>query len=185
MKNFDPSACEPPDEPLSARAPIPVPEVQFGLHFNLQQPLDIPSSPSQSWKLPRWVVTSVGLFFGSTAVLMIACCVVLLRDPKPAPAAPLVVPAPPVATTSAAVPVERPAVRPSSPAIANVARDDAAPAHRSVASRHPSVVRRQVYRARRVASKSTSSSSEPQETETASRRPAPDALDKLLSESSL
>jgi hypothetical protein len=166
-------------------------EVHFGAHFDLQQPLYIPPSPSQSWKMPRWVVTTVGLFFGSAAVLMFAFCVVLLRDPKAPATAPVVAATPtaPVATTPAAPAppplADRADVRHSAPATANLMHDDSAPGRRIVVSRHPSVVRRQTYGARRVAATSASSSVEPQETETASRRPPKDALDQLLSESSL
>src|SRR5207249_750557 len=135
-------------------------------------------SPPQQWKLPRWVVTMLGLFFGSAAVLTLALCVVLLRDPKAAPTGQLPVPTAPVAATSA------PPVRPSGPATANLMHDDSALGHRMVVSRHPSVIRRQIYDPRRVAHKTTSSSVAPQETETASARPPQDALDKLLSESS-
>jgi hypothetical protein len=55
-----------------------------------------------------------------------------------------------------------------------------------VVSRHPAVVRRQVTASRRVAAKSTSSSpAAPREAETASSPAPKDALDQLLSESSL
>lgn len=176
-------------------------DVQFGAHFNLQTVSYNPLSPAESWKLPRWVVTMVGLFFGSAAVLALAFCVVLLRDPKAAPTAPLAVPTAPVATAAAA-PAQRssgsdqetatkrasadPAVvRHSGPATANLMHDDSKLGHRIVVSRHPSVVRRQIYGPRRVASKSPSPSVATEETETASRRPPKDALDQLLSESSL
>jgi hypothetical protein len=221
------STREQPNEQNRSHAPNPVQtelnqlalapyDVQFGPHFNLQQPLYIPSSPSQSWKMPRWVVAMVGLFFGSAAVLTLACCVVLLRDPKAPATGQSAVPTPTatVATTSAAPaqpssswPMNKApgdvarapsapnqqtttkrdladpaAVRHSGPATANL---DSALGHRTVVSRHPSVVRRQIRGPRRVASNSTSSSVAPQETETASRRPPKDALDQLLSESSL
>ncbi len=213
---------EPPDEPGFSHAPNPVhmepnpyaldpADVQFGPHFNLQTVAFTPLSPAQSWKIPRWVVGMVGLFFGSAAVLMIAFCVVLLRDPNPAPTGPASVPTAAVATTSVAAPA-RPAsssttsaapavvapaasaakagpaaaaVRHSGPATASLTQDDAALGHRFVVSRHRSVVRRQLYGPRRVASKSTSPSVAAQETETTSRRPPQDALDQLLSESSL
>lgn len=37
-------------------------DVKFGAHFNLQTVSYHPLSPAQSWKIPRWVVTTVGLF---------------------------------------------------------------------------------------------------------------------------
>jgi len=121
--------------------------------------------------------------------------VALLRDAKPAPTAEAAVPPAPVATTIAPPALPPPAdvaraagpavVRHPVPATATVMRNVAAPPHRIVVSRHPSVVRRQSYRSRRVASKSSSPSLAAQETETASRRPPPDALDQLLGESSL
>lgn len=171
-------------------------DVQFGPHFSLQTISYDPYSRSQQWKLPRWVVTMLGLFFGSATVLTIAFCVVLLRDPKPAPTAqptaqPAVATAPVAATNNAPGPVTAAAsapaqaVRPSAPAPANLKHDDSALPHRSVVSRHPSVIRRQIDGPRRVAHKTTSSSVAPQETETASTRPPPDPLDKLLGESSL
>jgi hypothetical protein len=182
-------------------------DVQFGPHFNLQPLSYNPFSAPEPWKIPRWVVAMVGLFFGSAAVLTIAFCVVLLRDPKAAPTGQMAVPTAPVAATSAA-PAQRSSSSPidktpgnviravSTPdqetptkgdpaATANLMHADSALGHRIVVSRHPGVVRRQVYGPRRVAPKSTSSSVAPQETETASRRPPQDALDKLLSESSL
>ena len=221
LKNFDLEAYqraqEPPANPVPMVAPPANPiqtvpsqlavapsDVQFGLHFNLQQPLYIPPSPSQSWKLPRWVILTVGLFFGSAAVLTFACCIVLLRDPKPAPTAQLAAPTPPVASAAAAQAQPRtssptsqasPDVRraPSAHAQATTTRREPAPArhdasalpHRTVVSRNPSVVRRQSYGTRRVASKSTSPAEAAQEPETASRRPPKDALDQLLSESAL
>jgi hypothetical protein len=221
------STGEQPNEPSFSHDPKPVQtelnqlvldpcDVQFGPHFNLQTVSYSPLSPAQQWKIPRWVVAMLGLFFGSAAVLMIAFCVVLLRDPKAAPAAQLAVPTAPVATTSVAPaqptsssPIykapgdatraasapdrettrgslaDRAAVRHSGPATADLMHDDSALGHRIVVSRHPSVVRRQIYGPRGVVSGSTSSSGEPQETETASRRPPQDDLDKLLGESSL
>jgi hypothetical protein len=213
------STLEQPNEPSFSHAPSPVEtelnqpaldpsEVQFGAHFSLQTVSYTPLSPPQQWKVPRWVITMVGLFFGSAAVLMIAFCVVLLRDPKAAPTGQPEVPTAVVATTPAA-PTQPASTSPMNKApgdvvrapsarapeattkrdpaarTANLMHDDAMLGHRSVVSRHPSVVRRQVYGARRVASTGASSSVEAQETETASRRPAPDALDKLLGESSL
>lgn len=173
--------------------------MQFGPYFNLQTVSYTPLSPAQSWKLPRWVVATVGVFFGSAAVLTLAVCVVLLRDPNPAPAAQPALPTAAVATTSAA-PSEHSAGSPIDKAPVAVTRAasaadqktmakrdpaDRAHAHHIVVSRHRSVVRRHIDSARRVASKGTSSSVAAQETETASRRPPPDALDQLLSESSL
>jgi hypothetical protein len=121
----------------------------------------------------------------------------LLRDPKAAPTGQLAAPTEPVATTSAA-PGQRSSSSPTNKAPGDVTRavsapdrqanlmhDDSALGHRIVVSRHPNVVRRQIYGPRRVGSKSTSSSAEPQETETTSRRPAQDDLDKLLGESPL
>jgi len=206
-------APNPVQTELSQLAPDPW-EVQFGPHFNLQTVSYNPLSPAESWKMPRWVVAMVGLFFGSAAVLTLAFCVALLRDPKPAPTGQLAVPTAPVATTSAAPAqrsssspmtkapgdvtrapsapdqktttkgylADRAAVRHSAPA--NPMHDDSALGRRIVVSRHPSVVRRQSYGPRRVAARSTSSSVAPQETETPSRPPK-DALDQLLSESSL
>lgn len=214
---------EQPNEPGFGHAPDPVQaapsqlalqpyDVQFGAHFTLQTFSYTPLSPAQKWKIPRWVVTMVGVFFGSAAVLTLACCVVLLRDPKPAAPEPSAVTTAPVATTAAAPApssspanrapgevaraasapatqtttkgplADRAAVRHPSPSTASVMRDDSR--HRIVASRHPSAVRRQSYRPRRVASTSESSSVAAQETE-APRRPPQDELDKLLSESSL
>lgn len=199
-------STEQPNEPSFSAAPHPVEtelnppalapyDVQFGAHFSLQTVSYSPLSPAEPWKLPRWVVASVGIFFGSAAVLTLAVCVALLRDPKPAPTAEVAVPPAAVATTITA-PAPRPAaevaraaappvVRHSAPPTTSAMRNDSAPARRVVVSRHPSVVRRQSYRSRRVASKSSSPSLASQETETASRRPPPDALDQLLGESSL
>ena len=163
-------------------------EVQFGQHFTLLQPLYTPFSQTETWKLPRWVVAMVGLFFGSAAVFAAATCVVLLRDPKPAPAEPLAAPTAPVAMTApVAATSPAPAQHSSSPPMtkASPVRDSSALAHRIAVSRHPSVVRRQIHGPRRVASRSTSSSVALQETETASSRPPQDALDKLLGESSV
>jgi hypothetical protein len=222
------STQEQPNEQSFSHAPNPVQtelkqfapdlcDVQFGPHFNLQTVSYNPLSSAQPWTMPRWVVTMVGLFFGSAAALTLAFCVVLLRDPKPAPAGQSAAPTARVATTPAApaqrgssspmnkapsdVPraasapdqettikghlADRAAVRDSGPATAHLMHDDSALGHRIVVSRHPSFVRRQIDGPRRVVSSSTSSSKEPQETETASRRPPQDALDKLLSESSL
>lgn len=214
------STREQPNEPSFGHAPDPVQaepsqlalnpyDVQFGAHFNLQTVSYNPLSPEQSWKIPRWVVTMVGLFFGSAAVLALAFCVVLLRDPKAAPTAPLAAPTAPLAVPSAAVAAtsaapaqpsvnspmnkapgdgqlaDRAAARHSSPATVTLMHADSAPGHRIVVSRHPGVVRRQSYGPRRVVSRSTSSSVAAQETETASPRPPQDALDQLLSESSL
>jgi len=201
----EPSPAQ-PNEPSFSPAPNPVEtelnppalapyDVQFGAHFSLQTVSYSPLSPDEPWKLPRWVVASVGIFFGSAAVLTLAVCVALLRDAKPAPTAEAAVPPAPVATTIAPPALPPPAdvaraagpavVRHPVPATATVMRNVAAPPHRIVVSRHPSVVRRQSYRSRRVASKSSSPSLAAQETETASRRPPPDALDQLLGESSL
>jgi hypothetical protein len=191
LKNFDLNVYQ----PTLAAAPDPVQselnqlafdpgDVQFGPHFNLQPLSYRPFSQPEPWKMPRWVVTMVGIFFGSAAVLALVFCVVLLRDPKAAPTAQMAVPTTPVATTPAA-PVTRAAPAPAPPPTANLMHDDSAPGHRIVVSRHPSIVRRQVYGPRRVAPRSTSSSVAPQETETASRRPPQDDLDKLLSGSSL
>ncbi len=174
-------------------------DVQFGAHFNLQQPLYVAASPSQSWKLPRWVVATVGLFFASAAVLTISVCVVLLRGPSAPPTAQAAVPAAPVATTSAAPARPAGAGSPASkapvavtrapsaphPPTANLMHVDLARGPRVVVSRHPSVVRRQPYGPRRVAARSASSPVAPEETETANRRPPKDALDQLLSESAL
>lgn len=191
--SFAPAANPAPIEPPTQFAMDPA-DVKFGVHFDLQTVAYSPLAPAESWKLPRWVITTVGLFFGSAAVLTLACCVVLLRDAKPAPPEQVAAPTAPVVTTpvapvAAAAPApaatNRAAVPQSSPAIAKLMRDDAPPARRVVVSRHPSVVRRQVYGARRVASKSASPAVEAQETETASRRPPQDALDKLLGESTL
>jgi hypothetical protein len=139
----------------------------------------------------------VGLFFASAAVLTFAFCVVLLREPKAAPTAEAAAPAtaPVAATAAAAAPSG--ASAPASKAAANVTHaapaaapkpmhDGAALRHRVVASRHRSVVRRHVYGPRRLVSRGTASSVAAQEPEAASRRPPPrDALDQLLSESSL
>jgi hypothetical protein len=158
-------------------------EVQFGQHFTLLQPLYTPQP--ETWKIPRWVVAMVGLFFGSAAVLTVATCVVLLRDQKPAPAQPLAVPTAPVAMTAAvAATPPRPSSSPPTTRPAAV-HDDSAPARRIIVSRHPSAVRRQLHGPRRIASRSTSSSVALQETEPAPRRPPQDPLDKLLGESSL
>ena len=181
-QSFSPAPNPVQTEPYQ---PAPAPcDVQFGMHFNLQQPLYMPPSPSQSWKMPRWVFATVGLFFGSAVVLMIVLCVALLRDPKPAVAEQPAVPVAAVATTSPAPPappvVSPPVTRaPSAPVQATTAKRIV------VSSRQPSVVRRQVYRTRRVASRSASASLEPQETETAPKRPPKDALDQLLGESAL
>lgn len=168
LKSFDLKTFQ-----VTGKQPDPVVldpgEVRFGPHFTLQQPLYIPPSASQSWKMPRWVLTMVGLFFGSAALLTVAVCVVLLRDAKAPATEPSPVPAAP-ATASAT---------------ASAMHAAAPPVRRIVVSRHPSVVRRQLRGARRVASKSASSSPAPQELETASSRPPKDALDQLLSESSL
>jgi hypothetical protein len=173
---------------LAPLAPEPC-DVQFGQHFTLLQPLYTPFSQSEPWKLPRWVIATVGVFFGSAAVFAIATCVVLLRDPKPAPTEPA-----PVAMTApvaVAAPVAAPSLAPA-PHIASPPKVTKAPTvhaaalpHRVVVSRHPSFVRRQIHGPRRVASRSTSSSIAAEETETVSRRPPQDALDKLLGESSL
>jgi hypothetical protein len=195
--------AEPLTQPSFSHAPDPAPpelsqfalepcDVKFGLHFNLQTVSYNPLSPSQPWKMPRWVVTMVGLFFGSAAVLTLAFCVVLLRAPAPIATAPA---APADVTPAASAPAHEPttksdfadraAVRHSVPAPANPIHDDPAAGHRMVVSRHPNVVRRHPYGPRRVVSRSTSASVAPQETETASTRPPKDALDQLLSESSL
>ena len=172
-------APDPVQPELNRRALDPY-DVQFGAHFNLQTVSYNPLTPAQQWKIPRWVVTMVGLFFGSAAVLALAFCVVLLRDPKAAPTAPLAVPTAPVAATSVA-----PGDVARAPSAPEQETTTSALGHRMVVSRHPSVVRRQIYSPRRVASKSTSSSVAPQETETAISRPPKDALDQLLGESSL
>jgi len=188
-------------------------DVKFGAHFNLQTVSYNPLSPAQTWKMPRWVVTTVGLFFASAAVLAVALCVVLLRDPRTPPTGQLAPPTAPVATTSPA-PAPTGSSSPMNAAPGDVARRASAPrqqatpngyladragvrhpgpaaaasssvGHRiAVVSRHPTVVRRQTYRAQRTASKNESSSLAASETETASRPPQ-DALDKLLGESAL
>lgn len=202
LKNFDLKTFQVTGklpEPVVPEPVVPDPgEVRFGPHFSLQQPLYIPPSPSQSWKMPRWVVTMVGLFFGSAALLTVAVCVVLLRDPKAPATEPLAAPAVPtaaaVATTSAAAtsaaparPVSPPPLKPAAPATASATASAmhtaSPPVRRIVVSLHPSVVRRQLRGARRVASKSSSPA--PQELESASSRPPKDALDQLLGESSL
>jgi len=180
---------EPPPKQWTEPAPQEPWDVQFGAHFNLQTVSYVPPSPTQPWKLPRWVITTVGLFFGSAAVLMVAFCVVLLRDPTPAPTAPSSVPTPSFATTSAAPAPSAPsspAETRAAPAPARqtiVARHDVPARGHRIVSRHPSVGRRQSYGPRHVASKSTSAASD--ETETVTRPPPRDALDQLLSESSL
>jgi len=187
---IEPSFSQPPNPAQTELAPPAAApyEVQFGQHFTLLQPLYTPFSQPETWKIPRWVIATVGLFFGSAAVLTVATCVVLLRDPKPAPTEPLAAPTPPVAmtapvTATSAAPAQH---RPSPPMTkAPAAHDNSALAHRFVVSRHPSVVRRQIHGPRRVASRSTSSSVALQEMEPAVSRPPQDALDKLLGESSV
>lgn len=173
-------------------------DVQFGAHFTLQTVSYNPLAPAQPWKLPRWVIAAVGLFFGSAALLTIVTCVVLLRDPKPGPVADVAVPTAAVTTTAAvattaAAPAQpsvtraapaAAAVRHSGPALANLIHNDAALPHRIVVPRHPSVVRRTSYGPRHVAARSTASAVEAPEGEPAPKRPK-DALDQLLSESSL
>lgn len=195
---FTPPAMEqsfsPPPSPVQTEWSPPAPEtidVHFGQHFTLLQPLYTPFSQSEPWKMPRWVIATVGLFFGSAAVFAVATCVVLLRDPKPAPTEPLAVPTAAVAVT-APIAVAATSPAPARPTISapitkapGVVHNNAALPHRVVASRQPTVVRRQFHGPRRVASRSTSSSEALQETETVSRRPPQDALDKLLGESSL
>jgi len=188
-QSFVPAPNPPQTEPNQPAADLF--DVQFGAHFNLQTVSFTPLSPAQSWKLPRWVIMTAGLFFGSAALMMIVACVVLLRDPHPAPTAPLAVAAAPVVTTPVApvqtrAPINKPAPAPQiAPKTANLIHDNSALPHRTVVSRHPTVVRRQSYGSRRVASKSPSSSEAPQETETVTRRPPKDALDQLLGESVL
>jgi len=190
-------------EPALSPAPSPLPiamsppvlapsDVQFGAHFTLQTVSYNPLAPSQPWKLPRWVIAMVGLFFGSAAILTIATCVVLLRDPKPAPVAEVAVPTPAVATTPVATTpvaaktsaVAKTSAAPASPSVTRAAPATAAVRTRTVVSRHPSVVRRQLYGPRRVVARSMPSAAEAQDTEPAPKRPK-DALDQLLSESSL
>lgn len=185
LKSFDLKTFQVTGKQLDPPEPVVLDpgEVRFGPHFTLQQPLYIPPSPSQSWKMPRWVVTMVGLFFGSAALLTIAVCVVLLRDAKAPATEPVAAPAAPAAAAPAA-PAAAVATTSAAPARA-VSPPPPAPAHRIVVSRHPSVVRRQLRASRRVASKSASSPPAPHELETASSRPPKDALDQLLSESSL
>jgi hypothetical protein len=179
--------------PIAMSPPVLAPsDVQFGAHFTLQTVSYNPLAPSQPWKLPRWVIAMVGLFFGSAAILTIATCVVLLRDPKPAPVAEVAVPTAAVATTPVATTpvaaktsaVAKTSAAPASPSVTRAAPATAAVRTRTVVSRHPSVVRRQLYGPRRVVARSMPSAAEAQDTEPAPKRPK-DALDQLLSESSL
>lgn len=186
-------------------------EVQISPNFYLQT-LSCdgnPFSPPQPWKMPRWAVAMIGLFFGSAAALTLTFCVVLLRESKAAPQAQLVAPAP-LATTSARpvepsansvdvsravsanqktniqnAPVDRAAVRPSGTAVPRPTHDDSALAHRVAVSRHPAFVRRSSHGSRRIAHNSEGASAAREEGETASSRPAQDDLDKLLGASAL
>jgi hypothetical protein len=147
-----------------------------------------------AWKAPRWLIATIGVFFGSAAIVMVTLCVVLLRDPKaPPPTVQLVVPTAPavptvtttVATTSA-TPAPPSEVSRAAPAIQKTPMNDgAALGYRVAVSRHPAPVRRQTYGSRRITHKSERSPAADEEPETRSSRPPQDALDKLLAESAL
>jgi hypothetical protein len=161
-------------------------DVQLSPHF--EQPLSYNpfSPPQESWKIPRWLIASMAIFFGSAAVLMVVLCVVLLRDPKPAPpTVQLVVPTAPVATAPVTPPP--PTKAPAAPVIHKTPIQEVPSAlpHRVAVSRHPAFVRRPTYGSRRIAHESEGSSVASEETEKPRSRPPQDDLDKLLTQSSL
>jgi hypothetical protein len=186
-----PPAPQPDPWGAPAHTPAPVYEephlvlspsdVQFGGTFDHQLAYN-PFMPQEAPKVPRWLIATMGTFFGVAAVLMVVVLVALLRDPKPAPpTVQLVVPPPaPVATAPVApAPSAAPVVKAPAPEV----RPEPAVAQRVAVSRHPAVVRRPSYGSRRIAHQGERSS--PASEESAPSRPPPqDDLDRLLSQSS-
>jgi hypothetical protein len=152
-----------------------------------------PFSPER-WKMPRWAFAMVGVFLGSVTLLVVLLCVVVLRGSNAAPAVAPTAPMAAVVTPAApAQPNVSPVVatnkapsvvaQPVRPATASPMQASAAALGHSAPLGHRRFVRRQP-----VAHRGSASAATADEAEAPSRaqaKPAPDALDQLLSESSL